>query len=922
MQKSVLSLLLVGVAHAAPMPAAAAAPERPAGRIDIDHHVFTLPNGLTTIVHSDHSLPTVFVGVWYRVGSKDEPEGKTGFAHLFEHLMFQETVNRRSEYFLPLDKAGASDMNGTTDVDRTKYYQTVPSNALDLALWMESDRMGYLGSSITQQELDEQRAVVKNEKRQDELNGGDKALEFYRQNFYPKGHPYAHSTIGSMEDLDRASLDDVKQWFEDYYGASNAVLVLSGDVDVETARQKVAHYFADVPAGKPAARLEQWVPDFPQVKRDVIYGDGPVANLRRNWPLSNDDPREITLLQLAAGTLAGSSNTVLYELLVERLKLATQVSASVSKNHLTSTFGISATLRPGVPPERVGKLIDQTLREYFAKGPQDSQRLQAIALGTDNALLRSLESNAAIGSMLAEGQLYANDPLFFTRQRQWVREATAEDLRAVARKWLDKPYYESLLLPSPKTSDARGTVDRSRIPDPGEFNGQVKFPAISETVLANGMRLVVAERHTLPLVNASVQFDTGSDVDRAYAPGIAEQAFRLLTLGTRKYDSNALMREIDRVGFYFNTAVGERQSGFNWSSASDRLDDSFALASELLRHPLYPQQEIDRRNEDADVEAYYDAYERNPIDAAGAVFARALWGADHPNGRIPTREQGRREHALQSSRETIARFHDTELGPNNATLYVLGDVTLEQARALAERHFGDWRAATPTALPDDSRPAPRGTGSRVILIDAPGAAQSSIIAGHLVAPFDKDTAAIESLMNAALGTSFHSRLNMNLREDKGWTYGFSAGVSNTPEGPRVFAASGTLQSDRTARGMLEIRKEIADYVGTRPPTEAELERDRTSAIRAIPSGFASGGAFLASMISSRSYGLPYTRAEGAMQRLSEVDLEQVRQAARATYKPDDLTWVVAGDLKAIEQDIRALGLGPVEVWDVYGNRVR
>ncbi|PPT77556.1 peptidase M16 [Xanthomonas arboricola pv. populi] len=916
--KSLVHLLLL----ACIAQAAAAAPEPPAGRIQIDHQAFTLPNGLTTLVHSDHSLPTVFVGVWYRVGSKDEPQGKTGFAHLFEHLMFQPTVNRSSEYFLPLNKAGASDMNGTTDVDRTKYYQTVPSNALDLALWMESDRMGYLGRSITQQVLDEQRAVVKNEKRQDELGGGDKTLEFYRQNFYPKGHPYAHSTIGSMEDLDRATLADVKQWFEDYYGASNAVLVLSGDIDVETARQKVAHYFADVPAGKPAARLEQWVPDFPQVKRDVIYGDGPTATVRRNWPLSNDDPRETTLLQLAAATLAGSRNTPLHELLVERMKLATRVSASVSKNHLTSTFGISATLAPGVAPERAGALIDQTLRDYFANGPQDKLRLQAIALGTDNALLRSLESNAAIGSMLAEGQLYANDPLFFVKQRQWVREASAEDLRAVVRKWLDRPYYESLLLPSPKTSDARGSVDRSRIPEPGEFKGQVRFPAIRETVLDNGMKLVVAERRGLPLVNASMQFDTGSDADAAYAPGIAEQAFRLLPLGTRKYDGNALVREIDRVGFYLNTAVGERRAGFNWSNTSDRLDDAFALAAELLRHPTYPQQEIDRRNAGADVDAYFDAYEHNPIDAASALFARALWGPDHPNGRITTREQGRREQAMQSSHDTLARFHDTELGPNNATLYVLGDVTLEKARALAERHFGDWRAASPTALPPSGPRVPPAAGARVILIDAPGAAQSSIVAGHLVAPFDKDTAAIESLMNAALGTSFHSRLNMNLREDKGWTYGFSAGVANAPTGPRVFAASGTLQTDRTAQGMLEIRKEIGNYVGTRPMTEAELERERDAAIRAIPAGFGNGGAFLASMISSRAYGLPYTRAEGAMQRLSEVSLEQVRQAARATYRPDQLTWVVAGDLKLIERDIRALGLGPVEVWDVYGNRVR
>ncbi|VFR21682.1 Zinc protease [plant metagenome] len=923
LKKPLLPLLLASIMSCSLAPAMAAEkPDSPTQQIQIDHHVFTLPNGLTTVVHTDRSVPSVFVGVWYRVGSKDEPAGKTGFAHLFEHLMFQETKHRRSEYFLPLNKAGATDMNGITDADRTRYYQTVPSNALDLALWMESDRMAYLGESITQAVLDEQRAVVKNEKRQGEARADGTAMAFYRKHFFPEGHPYAHDTIGSMEDLDQASLDDVKQWFKDYYGASNAVLVLSGDIDLETAKQKVAHYFGDVPAGAPASRLEQWVPEFPGIKRDVIYIDAQATAIRRAWPVSNDDPRELTLLQLAAGSLAGPRNTFLHERLVNELELASSVTAGLARNRLSNTFSIHVTLRPGVEPEQAGQALDQALRDYFAKGPPDRRHIEAIALSSDNALLRSLESNAAVGMLLAEGQLYDDDPVYFTRQRQWAQDATPQDLQAVSRKWLDRPYYESLLLPRPRTAPAATTVDRSRIPEPGEFKGEVKFPPIAETTLSNGMKLVVVERHNLPLIDASVQFDTGSDADAAYAPGIASQAFKLMALGTQTYDAAALTEKMGRTGIAFNAAVSNRQSGFNWGMTSDRAEDGFALAAELLRRPRYPQAEIDKRVEGVDVDAFFDAQERQPINAVGGVFARALWGKDHPKGRITTREDGKRDTPRQHSHDLLARFHDAELGPNNATLYVLGDITLERARDLAERHFGNWRPVTPTPLEDSTRAPTQSARGRVILIDAPGTEQSSIQVGHLVGPFDPDTAAAESLADAILGASFHSRLNTNLRETKGWTYGFSAGVGGSPRGPRVFSAGGMVQADKTAQSLAEIRQEISDYVSAHPATEEELEREQASAIRAVPSSFTSGGAFLASMINSRSHGLPYNRAEGAMQRLASVSLDQVRERARATYQLDRLTWVIAGDLRRIEQDIRALDLGPVEVQDVYGNKIR
>ncbi|QSX34138.1 insulinase family protein [Shewanella avicenniae] len=887
-------------------------PQHALAKINIDYQTFTLPNGLTTIVHTDHSVPNIYVGVWYKVGSKNEPEGKTGFAHLFEHLMFQQTIHRDVEYFLPFDKAGAVGMNGTTDQDRTNYYQTVPSNAIDLALWMESDRMGYLGPSITQDLLDEQRAVVKNEKRQGQLSPGAGIYERFLKNFYPKGHPYDHTTIGSMEDLENASLDDVKQWFNDAYGATNAVLVLSGDIDVESAKAKVSHYFSDVPAGKPMDKIDQWIPSLDHIQRDVIYDKVANISLSRVWPLPNSSAKDTTLMELVSRTLAGGKNTPLYDVLVDEKQLAVAVSANVSANDVNSIFSLDVTLKPNADPEQVEQIIDQTLQTFFKKGPEEDQ-LAAINLGGEISLLRSMESNEAIGSQLIQGMVHHNDPLFVNQQRKWISGADSDEVRKVAKRWLDKPYYEARLLPEPSTSAMTASVDRSKMPAVGEFNGKITMPPIHQAVLANGMKVVVAERHNLPLVDISMQFDTGSLVDQFYAPGTAAQAFGMLTTGTQEYDMGELAKKADSLGVGIVGGAGNQGSGVSWNSLSSTLDDAFALAAEVIRHPTYPQAELNKVIDNID--SSYDSYELEPMRSAAEVYNKAIWGAEHPFGQIVSREQ-----AKQINRDTIKKFHDNEIGPNNATLYLVGDVTLAEATKLANKYFGDWDKVKPTPLPAIT--AAQGQVGKIILVDAPGAVQSSISVGHTVAAFDKDQAATQMLMDAALGQGFNSRLNMNLREDKGWAYGFGASIKNEPEGERVFTASGTVQTDKTAAAMSEIKREISEYISTKPQTEAELERDKSATVFSIPQGFTNNGAFMKTMINADLYHLPYQRIEGAAARLTEVTLAQSRELAKASYKPDALTWVIVGDLSKIETDIRALKLGPVEVWDVYGNKLR
>lgn len=883
------------------------------GQVRIPYETFTLPNGLTTLVYTDHTAPTVFVGVWYRIGSKDEPVGKTGFAHLFEHLMFQPTVNRPTEYFTPLEAVGATDMNGSTTTDYTNYIQTVPTNALDRALWMEADRMGHLADGITQALLDEQRAVVKNEKRQGELGPGQASEAQFLKSYYPAGHPYAHTTIGSMEDLDAATLDDVKAWFEANYGASNAVLVLAGDIDAATAREKVAFYFGGVRQGEPISRPALWTPSTPDIRRDVAYENVPAAVISRTWPLSNASPRDNTLLQLAARAMAAGRGTPLHDALVEKLGLANGVSASVGEAQLASAFTLSVALKPGVKPEVADEALDRELAKFFAAGP-DSDRLEQIITASDISLLQTMESSAAIGAWLAQGAVTHDDPVYFLKQREWIGDVDPKEVARLTQSALSRPYYELVQLPTPiPVAAPSGIADPTRMPDAGPADTTIAFPAVAEATLANGLKLVVANRPNLPIVSASLQFSTGALAEDTYGRGTASRALAMLTSGSRRYTADQLQREATKAGVNIAAGAQSRQSAVSWTMLAARLDDGFRFVSEVVRHPTYPQTEIDKALDQ--VAPQFDAYERNPLQSAGPIYSRAIWGEDHPLGRIGTRED-----AKAVSRDDIQAFHDREIGPNNATLYLVGDITLEQAKSLAQSYFGDWRRITPTPL--NERGAATGVPGRIILVDAPGAAQTSLTVGELTTPSVADQAAAASLADSILGAAFNSRLNMNLREDKGWTYGFAGGVADTPIGPRTFTASGTVEADRTADAMAEIRKEIAAYVTDRPATAEELERDRTARTLALPSAFSGNGAFLAAITSAAAYAQPYDRAASSGARLAAVTLDQVHTVARQTYDPGRLTWVVVGDLSKIEAPVRALNYGPVEVWDVYGHKLR
>ena len=882
-----------------------------ATQVNIPHEMFRLDNGLTVLVHSDHSTPTVFVGMWYGVGSKDEPGGKTGFAHLFEHLMFQGTENREGEYFSPFTDAGATGMNGTTAEDRTNYYATVPTGALDMALWMESDRMTYLLGAITQDALDEQRGVVQNEKRQSENRPYSGMRDRIKAGLYPVDHPYRHSIIGSMEDLDAASLDDVGEWFGKYYGASNVVLVLAGDIDLETAKEKVNFYFGEAPAGDPLVHAKKWVPNLTENREELMYDRVGQTRISRIWALPGLNDKDTTLMYLVNDSLVANKNSPLRKILVDDLKLATRVSGSAHGRVLSGEYTLTIDLRPGVTSEQVMPIVDTIIDDYLESGP-DEQILENAKLAVNMYMLGALESNASIGRLLAEGLLYSDNPLYINKELEWLNAATAAELTETANRWLNRGHYQLTVLPFPELQSVAAQADRSSIPDVSTDSG-INFPDIETATLDNGMKLVVANRGSVPLIDVSINIETGTAAAPPDAPGLGAFLFALMDKGTKQYDANELAAAKDKIAMASGFRNGLERSSLGYRILSPYLAESLEISADMMRNPVFPEDELEKIK--VQLSAYLSNIAVNPAGVSRSLFERAVYGEDNPMGGMWSPEL-----VEQVNRGLLKEFHAQEITPDQMTVYMIGDVDIGTAKEALEAAFGKWKAKSRSALSGiGDAPEP---GARVVLVHHPEAVQSTIFAGHAIAPFDAEINTELSIMNAVFGGSFESRINMNLREDKAWSYGMRSGINQNRSGDQYITVSGSVQTDKTMESMQEIMREYQDYLTTRPATEIEVERMKLNMTRSLPGLFSTNGGFLASIVASDSFGLPFDYAERRGERLAAITTDGVVARAKSVMEPGKLTWVVVGDLEQIEDKVRSLNYGEVEVWDAFGKRLR
>ncbi|WP_219132522.1 pitrilysin family protein [Janthinobacterium sp. UMAB-60] len=872
---------------------------------------FVLKNGLTLIVHEDHSVPVVAVNLWYHVGSRNEQRGKTGFAHLFEHFFFNGSENYPHGFREAMDDLGASNRNGTTDGDRTNFYEDVPVSALERALYLESDRMGYLGNYISKEMLERERGVVQNEKRQGENQPYGRVWQEISAQMYPYSHPYSWSTIGSMDDLNAASLDDIKQWYRTYYGPNNAVISLAGDITPERALALVTQYFGAIPPGPPLPRTQSWIPRLDSNIRSEMEDRVPQARIYRSYHAPAVSDPEVARLSLLADVLAGSKSSRLVRRLVYDKNLATSVQAGVNEGELGSTFNIIVTVKPGVSPADAEREMESVLQQLLVQGPTAAE----LARVKTSALAEVARGNERLGrraNQLSENATFGATPEAYLDKLEAVASATPEQVRRGGAAWLNGYSHTMTVKPFAQLAAENSTLDRKLLPALGT-PPDVAFPAIERTQLKNGVKVVLLQRHAAPIVNVTLALDAGSASDSAAKAGTASLAMDLLDKGTRTRNAFELSDALESLGASLSSSSLDDLSLLRLQSTAGNLAPSLALMADAALQPAFGEdlfaQQKQRRL------AQIGQEKAQPTSLAMRIVPAILYGTENAYGRPASGDV----NSVQGlTRADVAQWHATWFKPGSATLIVTGDTTLAQLMPALEASFGSWKGGS---APAKVLAAPgRTVGKRVFLIDKPDAPQSTILAAHLsLPPGQPEDLAMEPLMQN-FGGMATSRLNRNLRLDKHWSYGTS-GVLTRPRGQRAFMVLAPVQTDKTREAMQEVAKEIRDVAGERPVQGEEFNSIMRNMNSRLAGRFETLAALDSAALTSLNQGLPDTYWSAYSARMRTLDEAQLASAGARFVRPDELVWLVIGDLRKIEARVRELGWGEVTVLDVDGKPV-
>ncbi|MGH8195984.1 MAG: M16 family metallopeptidase [Woeseiaceae bacterium] len=884
---------------------------------EIPYQKFILDNGLTVVIHEDHKAPIVAVNVWYHVGSKNEVPGKTGFAHLFEHLMFNGSEHYNDDYFKPFDQVGATELNGTTNSDRTNYFQNVPSTALDMALWMESDRMCCMNAAVDQARLEEQRGVVQNEKRQGENQPYGEVFNLIQENTYPDGHPYDHTTIGSMDDLDAAALDDVHEWFDAWYGPNNATLVIAGDVDTAAALERVKHYFGGIEPSPPIEHQVSWVAPRDGSHRQVMQDRVPQARIYKVWNVPEVTDARFDQLRLFADLLANGKNSRLYERLVYQDQIATDVGAFAFGRELGSLFIVYATAKPGQDLVAVERVMDAELARLLEDG-FDKEELARVKTGYFAGFIRGVERIGGFGGksdVLASSEVYYGSPDGYRASLENIRAASAAQIIETAAGWLDDGEYVLEVNPYPELKTAANEVDRDDGPPIPDAFPNVDFAEYERAELSNGLDLIVAHHPAVPVVEFSLLVDAGYAADKGSRLGTANLAMNMMDEGTVDLDALEIAARLDRLGAHIGLGSSLDTSYATLSALTANLEPSLALYADVVMHPTFPADELER------LRALQLAAIRqelvDPFSMALRLFPQLIYGDDHAYS-IPFTGSGTLESTTAMTRDDLVRFHETWFRPNNSTLIVAGDTTLQDIRPLVEEYFGTWQER---AVPEKNvGPQDPGDQSVVYVVDRPDSEQSLIIAGHVTSPYDNPDKLALEMANDVLGGGFTARLNMNLREDKHWSYGAGSQILDA-RGARPFIAYAPVQTDKTAESMVEIQKELEGIVADRPPTEDELQKVKDRQTLSLPGRWETADAVLDSIAEIERFGLDEHYWDTYPERIRALDVPAVSDAIKEYIFPQRLVWVVVGDWSRIEDAVRQLELGEIHRVNLTGEPV-
>jgi zinc protease len=891
----------------------------------LNNKVVTLKNGLRVILHQDKSTPIVAVNVWYHVGSKNEVIGKTGFAHLFEHMMFQGSKNYNDDYFKPLQEAGAT-INGSTNSDRTNYYQVVPSNFLEMALFMEADRMGGLLEAMTQERLDNQRDVVKNERRQrvDNVPGGT-AFERIGELMYPKDHPYSWTTIGSLEDLSAASMDDVKAFFRQYYVPNNASLVIAGDFDEKQALNWAEKYFGKIPAGNPITRPNPAQPKFNGEVRKSYEDNVPLPRLYMIWHTVRQGHPDEAALGILGNILSSGRGSRLQSSLLHNKQLVQTIGGGNGTREIAGAFQIQANARPGKSLEEIEKEINVELEKIKNEPPTADEINRAINV-IESQTIFGMQTVLGKADQMNSYLTYEGKPDGFQEDLDKYRKVTAADIQRVAKTYLDGNRLIMSYLPkagaggnrfNPAANEPTSTAKKettkvdqtANLPKPGA-NPKFALPPIEKAKLANGLDVWLVRQTELPIVSMNLVIKSGSTADPSGKLGIADYTADLLNKGTKTRNAVEIANQAQGIGSNVGAGAGWDSTNVSTTTLTKHLDKALELYADVVVNPTFPEAELNPIKQRAVIGLAQRKTNANAI--ANIAFNSVLYGKDHPYG------QASSETSIKAiTRDDLVKFYETYYRPNNATLIVVGDVQMSDLQPKLETAFANWKAAS---VPETKIPAATNVAKPgIYLVDRPGSAQSVITIGQIGVSRDNPDFVPLSVMNSILGGQFTSRVNLNLREEKGYTYGARSGFSFR-RGAGPFSASADVQTAVTKESVAEFMKELNGIRGAIPVTEKELEYNKQSIIRRFPQGFETNGQISGQLSNLLIYGLPDTYFNDYIAKVNAVTVADVNRVANKYLDPSNMAIVIVGDKSVIEGKLQDLGLA-INVLDTEGNTV-
>jgi zinc protease len=870
---------------------------------DIPSTSFQLSNGLTVVLHEDHKTPLVAMNLQYRVGSRDEAEGKTGLAHLFEHLMFYGSEHAPDGWFPQMARLGLSEQIGQTHNDVTRYAVTVPTGSLDAALWLESDRMGYLSGALDQKKLDAQRGVIENEVRQGTNQPYAIGLDLIAAGTYPPEHPYHRLVLGTFEDRKATTLEDVQTWLRGHYTPNNAVLVLAGDIDPGTIREKVERYFGAIPAGPPVSRYGRWPAPLTSSRRQQYYDRVPSSRIQRAWNIPGLGTAEYDYMKLF-GQALGASDSRLVQRLVKEEKLASEAIVWINPRELGSSFVVSVTMAPNQEGAealaRAEKIIDEEVTRLLASGPSPVA-LQQVAAKLRFGFLREIEKVGYYGGsadQLGWGVIFAGTPQYYREQQSRYRCATVSQVRSVARTWLTAGSFTLTISPIPRLTTHASDVDRSSVPA-SRPTPNPPFPTAQRFRLQNGLSVVVLERSGGPVVQVNLVIRGGSAADPDGKEGIGN----IIT--------NLLVKQATDRGAAFGPEltgnVGLEASVIGMSVVRDSIAGALALLGSTIRTPPFTPAAVDQARKTA--LAAIAGELATPRLVAGRVAPLIVYPPGHPYAR-PLTGTGYRETVAAITASDVATFYSSRFRPNNATLVIAGAVSADSLRPSIERAFASW-AAGPTPTVQYPVIQPRTGPATVYLVNAPGATQADITAGFLAKPMTDTTEIVTELLARILAAATTSRLTMNLREAKHWAY-ITNVMRNPGAGPRPFLIRAAVQPDKAAESIKEIAAELNAIQDSRPVSEAELRAAQNSIADGLASRFESSAGVASAGLQAVIYGFRPDYFATYGDRVRAIRPAEVTAAAQQILG-QGATWLVIGDLSKIEGSIRALNLGDVKV---------